>query len=410
MSPDQLQSLVNFVEEKLQSDLILSSNNGQYPSSNRTEPKKICKYLGIRLLHLFGWCHQVLVCYSYVSDSSVWSLWFIDMLHGLGSCGCLLSACYMCGYTLLLLHLKVVGRHERKHQLHLLRHMKTAHKLDFTPEERKEYSRNLHWIILKNKVVFAISGMPMTLFYLLGAIVTGIGMKSWYFWIGSIFMLVMYGITSHHCIIIFADVHLMIAHSTNYFRIRIRKLRIMIQEWNNQATGVSKRKTKQLIHSMSALTSQLESLLVEIQEHNKTVKYFLRDIETVLGPMMGLLIVFFASDSPWYLRTFAAGGSVVIFVAAISSLYNASGLHITLLKLSNDLHSCQVNLRLKRHMDAKLKYHVLRLVHRTSSPNLPVGFTAGETGSFTPGSAGSFISQVISVTLVFLNSNLIQSL
>ena len=400
MSPEELKALINQVEETLQSDLILSTRIGEEPNWTSIGLKKKCKYFGIRLLQAFGWIHQILVCYCCLTGSSTLSLYFIDMLHGMGSLGCIMSGCYLCGYTLLNLHLRAIDRQEKKQQLHLLTHMKISNKLDFTPEERKEYARNLKWMIVKNKLIFLTTGIPMTIFYLLGAVITGKQMKSWYFSIMSAFMLVMYAITSHNCLVIFANVHLMTALSRNYFEIRIRKIRVMIRDWIRQTTDHNKK-----YQSLNDITTRVENVLREIEQHNETIKYFLRDVKVIMGPMISMLIVFFASDAPWYLRFTSAGGSTLIVTAAVYSLYNASGLHLNLIKLSNNLHSCQVFQRVKNDADAKIKYHLLRLIHRTSSPHLPVGFTVRGTGSFTPGSAGFFVSYTISVSLIFLNTS-----
>ena len=399
MSPEELQSLVNLVEEKLQSDLILVSEIGGYSSLNSMGRKQKYKYLGIRLLQLFGWFHQVLVCYCCMTGSKSSSLYFVDLLHGFGPLGCITSATYMCGYTLLLFHLRVIYCQERKHKLDLLTHMKTAHELHFTPNERKEYARNLYWMLIKNNILLLLGGLPMTGFYLVGAIVTGMEMKSWYFAISSCFMLVMYGVTGYNCVIIFTNVHLMIGHSTNYFRIQTKKLRLTIQDWVNQGTNEN---------SLNALTIKLENLLTELKQHNNTVKLFLRDMQIVMAPLFATELVFLASNSQWYLKILIAGGASIIAFTAMYTLYNASGLHISLIKLSHDLHSCQVNLLARNDIDLKCKFRLFRLIHRTSSSNVPVGFTVGNTGSFTPGSAGLFISRVTSVTFIFLNSSLIK--
>ena len=118
MSPEELQSLVNLVEEKLLRDLIRAVEIGEYSSLNSIGWKQKCKYLGIRFLQLFGWFHQVLVCYCCITGSKSSSFHFVHLLHGFGPFGCIISTCYICGYTLLLFHLKVTYCQERKHELH----------------------------------------------------------------------------------------------------------------------------------------------------------------------------------------------------------------------------------------------------------------------------------------------------
>ena len=404
MSPEQLKSMVNAVEMKLQTDLILFKGIEEHSASNTNQLNVKWKYRGMRILQVFGWFHQILVCYCILSRSSQASLYCLDLLYGMGSFGSAMSGCYMCGYTLLLLHLIVIGRQERKNELHILTHMKNAHEMDLTPEERKKYARNLFWILIKNIIIFLFVGIPMTGFYLIGVVLSAYKFQSWYFSIMSVFMLAMYGITGYNCIIIFANVHLMTAHSTNYFRIRICNIRSLLRGWLKDVRRGSLRHKLEDYSLLNDVIWKTESVLQEIREHNKTIKFFLRDTQMVLGPMIGMLIVFFASDCPWYLRGITAGGTSCIVAAAVYSLYNASGLHLNLIKLCSDLHSCQATLVAESPKDIKMKFHLLRLIYRTSSERLPVGFTVGDTGSFTPGSAGFFISHTISVSTLFLNT------
>ena len=403
MSPEELKFLVNAVERKLQTDLILFQGIEEYCTSDTDQLNRKWKYCGMRILQMFGWFHQILVCYCIFSRSPKASLYCIDLLYGMGSVGSAMSGVYMCGYTLLLLHLIVIGRHERNSQLHLLTHMKKAHEMDLTPAERKKYAKNLFLIIIKNIVIVIVASIPMTGFYLIGAVMSAYKLRSWYFSIMSVFMLAMYVITGHNCIVILANVHLMTAHSTNYFRIRIRNIQSLVQRWLKVRREPFKHKLQHR-DLLDNITWRTENVLQEIREHNETVKFFLRDTQLVLGPMIGMLIVFFASDAPWYFRAIDAGGTLCIVAAAVYSLYNASGLHLNLIKLSSDLHSCQVTLSAESRKDMKMKFHLLRLIYRTSTEHLPIGFTVGDTGSFTPGSAGFFISQTISVSTMFLNT------
>ena len=106
------------------------------------------------------------------------------------------------------------------------------------------------------------------------------------------------------------------------------------------------------------------------------------------------------------------------------SFVNASYLFIRILSTAKLLHFLQKKLQTQElvlrqrsapvlttkkeypHLEdvIKIKYQVLRLIHRMTTPFLPIAFSEGNAKSFSPASIGSSISSTITISLMFLNT------
>lgn len=371
----------------------------------------------MRVIMMIGWLRHFLIATTCVLTeggriATVIRYSCVDLLYGLGSFGCIMSAIYLPGHTLCYLHLRMYERQEKHHELFIMDHIKNASRqlFYFTRSERKEFSKILRWMSVQRILIIFTSTIQQTLLYAVGAVVTAMKLNSWLFMVVSIPVVINYIFVNYYAMSIFTPAHTLTAHSTNYFRIRFRRIHVRLHQLIRQQRLHDGMQSGQMSPNFQAdlikVMDEIEQVLHEVHQHNHTIKFFLRDIVSVMGPMIALVMVYMTDQMPFMLRIVTSFGCGFLTMLASISLFNASGLHLCVKETSRILHSCQVVLKLQGRDDQQLniKLHLLKLIYRTSCPGLPIGFTVGDAGSFSPMTAGSFISDVISISLIFLNA------
>ena len=243
-----------------------------------------------------------------------------------------------------------------------------------------------------------------------------------------------------YSIVMYFSVHLMIAQSTTYFKIRLNRVEKNLKQiadqssqefWNpvrRQSVGKKRdKKTTRRPIIIDDVVLDLQETLDELDQHNLLIKHFLRDELYGLGGIFVAFLVFVLAKIPWYYKILVSGSLIIGVTINVVSFTNASQLYIRILKMAKALHSCQCvsaqNQRLELRprsapstsqgirpsmisdlLILKSKFQILRMIQRVSSPHLRIGYTVGNGESFSDDTAAAYVSSIFGNTLMFLNA------
>jgi hypothetical protein len=417
MSPEELEKLLQNVPKTFRRNWILAKDKKDDENIKRHR----MKMLAFKILMISSFIrNQVNSCACMLmSSSSDLGLWMritnIDLLYGLGDFGCLVTGIYALGSTLCLLHMAMLENIGRKKDLGIIDKLINIKHLNLDEVERTKIARIPYFISIQRYLLIFGSTSEIQMFYVFGAFMSYLKFDSLLYAICAVPVVISYFPLNYNAMTLFLSAHQIIGMSATYFEIRLSRIVKQLVTFKRKLNSRGRKTSKSpqeskleagnLLSSAGKIMKELDEVLTEIESHNKTIKVILRDIFSCMGPMVSLVIVFFMKEMPLYVRMVTLSFATLGMMTAYS-LRNASSLHPQLLQLGRHLHSCQGRLRCRgNHSTLRDKQHLLKLIHRLSSYRLPIGFTVGDTGSFTPESAMSFISAIVSISLIFLNTN-----
>ena len=418
MSPEEIESLVNAIEDNLRSDLILESGfHGKVHDFGTSSRKKLLSLVQIILIIR----HFVLSFFCLFPSnkaSNFLRIACVDLLHGLGSFGRLLNHVFFIG-TLFTFHIFQVFRiNEKSSQLYAISHIRDFRRFNLNNDETKKFTTYLMWIRIQRKLVLYLSALPLTGALTIGAIITSVKLKSITFAALSVPIIGLYLPVNYYNLSAVAYGFLVTCHSSTYLSIRFSRVLCRLEKLlKNRSTIIQTGNYKQnpvftqlqdwvrrarfRIKELEEVLSEVEHVLKEVKRHNQMVKEILKCIVTYLIPAIGLQLIFLASEEPLY-QFLDANTAILITFLTYYTLSVASNIYTLTRQLSIQLYSLQ-RILTSRHK----KLHVLRLIQRTSGCktwNLPIGFTVGDQGSFSPLTTVSSLLQSVSISLTFLNS------
>ena len=419
MFPEEIQSLVNAIEDNLRSDLILESDfHGEVHDYGTSSRKKLLFLLQIIIL-IRHFVLSFLCLFPSNRTSNFLRITCVDLLHGLGSFGCLLNQVFFLGVSFSFHIFQVFRINEKASQLHFISHIRDFRKFNFNEDETKKFTKYLVWIRIQRKLVLYLSALPLTGALIIGSIITSVKLKSYNFAVLSIAIICLYFPVIYYNISATTYGFLMTCHSSTYLSIRFSRVLCQLEKLlENRSTTIQTLgnykqnsvltqiqdwvgRARFRIKELEKVLSEVEDVLKEVKRHNQTVKEILKCIVTYLIPAIGLQLIFLASEEPLY-QFLDANTAIFITVLTYYTFSVASNVYTLTKQLSIKLYSLQ-RILTSRHK----KLHVLRLIQRTSDCktwNLPIGFTVGDQGSFSPLTTVSSLLQSVSIPLTFLNA------
>ena len=434
ISSEELDILGQDLEENFKKGLILVSGFDAEPSSdsNLSQRRKV---YAIKLLIKMN-CIRLFVlgsaCFFRSSDrAKMLRLFSVDILYGFGSFGCLINQVVFLGFLVATNYLDVVQKHEKTGKLHMISHIKNHRNYEFTPLERNKFSTYLKLIKLMRTIALCMVVIPLTLFHAVGGIVTSWKLGSIAFTFPAVIMTLNYGVVFYYAANPAIYSLLMVAHSSNLLTIRFNRLIDQMNRFHCQCGQWSRRKKISMVgykdiagrlqewsksagrrvKEFHSVLYEVESVLHEVRQHNETVKHILESCVHYAVPAVGLLleVIFFAGDIKFWYKVIVLNTAFFASSIFYQMLFKACQIYSLTRKVCNLLHGIQVRVGRK---EKKRKLHVLRLIYRTSdcstwnckTCSLPIGFTIGNQGSFSPFIAVASTLQVAIIALTFHNA------
>ena len=425
ISSEELDILGQDLEENFRKDLVLVSGfDAQPPSDGNLWRRR--KVYAIKLLIKMN-CIRLFVlgsaCLFRSSDTTKkLRLFSVDVLYGFGSFGCLINQVIFLGLLVVANYLDVMQNHETTGELHMISHIKNHRNYEFTPLERNKFSTYLKLMKLMRTIGLYTAAIPMTLFHVVGGIVTSWKLGSIAFTLPATIITFIYGVVYYYGANSVIYSLLMVAHSSNLLTIRFNRLIDQINRFHchqkrsiagyknirNRLQDWSKR-ARRRVRELHLILYEVESVLREVRQHNETVKHILEGNLSCFVPMFGLGIIFLARDVNFWYKVMVLSTALFSAIVFNQMLFKACQIYSLTKKVCNLLHGIQVRVGRK---GKKRKLHVLRLIYRTSdcetwnckTCNLAIGFTVGNQESFSPSIAVASTVQIIIIALTFLNT------
>jgi len=371
-----------------------------------------------------------------VDDQSPWHFYVLNYFLGFGILGKFLAGMYVNACGMFSAHSMTLLSLELKGQLTPLTDLRAMFRRLENPskEEIKQFTFFLRFMPYMALVSSLMTSMPLTCLGFVGAVVTGYKFHGMMFALYCTPVLVIIAVIIHFNGAVFIFVHLIIAQSTSYFKIRLNRVDKKLKEFANQSLnpirrqsveeGILKQKETKRTMFVDEVVLDLQETLDELKEHNQLIKHFLRDELYGLAACLISILVFVLGDHPWYYKAFLCVTLVFVGVFNAVSFINAAQLYVRILNLSKALFSCQCLARnqsiqtrprstpstsqgTRLSMDVRVlksKFQVLRMIQRVSSPHLRIGYTVGNGESFSDDTAAAYVSNIFGNTLMFLNA------
>ena len=419
---------VQKVIDKLESNMIrdhLISTDFQSIENKKMNKKRIVTVIIIDiflLIYFFRFCIGLLA-----EPGSSLHYYSLNAFYGFGYLGRLWNGIYASGFLATIAHSIVILMNEKRGTLTPIVKLREMYsKLDDpSPQETSSFLYFLKIGLHVRELGIMTILIPMTGFRIVGVIITAYKWNSVGFLIAYIPVLVLFILLQPYPCQTHAFSHLLIAQSTTYFKLRLSRVEKILDKtikinFRQASETMMKKKLKfTIITAMNKQLRVLEEILNEVRDHNKCIKYWLRDEMIITGCLLSYCLVSIVGGIEWYYKLFTVVSIVSWSGALVPSFINAALLHVRIMSVAKLLHSCQNELSILekpdvRHKSApvhfnlievvKTKYQILRMIHRVSSPFLRVGYTEGNGESFSPASLGKFTSTVIFTSLMFLNS------
>ena len=425
MSPEELDSLANDIQDILKRDMVLVK--GFHSRSLQDDHRgKIVFALKILCLlnitRIFILSFLCLVPSSQISSN--FRVIFVDTLFPFGSFGCLSNQMCLLGFTYGLNLSHVMHEAEKNGQLDVISHIKDHRKFRLTPVETIKFARYLKLMKIMRSLFIYVIIPSFACFVALGAYLSILKVQSMTFTAASI-LVTLINCTQVHFACVWSNHAFMIpVHSNNVLSIRLNRLLERMKhltraenfidgnlkldsETKEQEVSAKLRqwaKRAQEVKERQSILIMVENVLRQIELHNATVKHILDKAISCIVPAIGLAIVFFAGERGDLLRhTFSAGAGLAGLMFYVS-LLKTHDVYTLSLRLSSNLHGMQVR---TGGNGMKSQLQIRRLIEKTSdcmSWHHSIGFTVGSRGSFSPMTVCSSFSQTITVALTFLNA------
>ena len=425
MSPEQLDSLANDIEDNLKKDLVLVKG---FCSDGLQDDRRAKTVLAVKILCLLNIARffilGFLCLFSSSKTSTNFSVIFVDTFFPFGSFGRLGNEICVLGFTSALSFSHVMHEAEKNGQLQVISYIKDHREFKLTPVETMKFARYLQW--MKNiRSLFMYGTLPsLILFFTVGAYLSSLKVQSMTFAAASIFVTLINSTQLYFGCVWSNYAYLIPVHSNNVFTIQFNRLFERIEnlqraqnlidrnlklesETSDQKVSLKTHQWVQLaqqqVKERHEIIKASENLLRQIDQHNETVKHILDKGIRYLVPMYGLVIVFFAGERGNLLRhTFSGGlglGALIFYI----SLLKTRDVYTLSLRLSSNLHSLQAR---QRGKGIKSQLQILRLIKRTSdceSWHHSIGFTVENWGSLSSKLVLSSFFQTMTIALTFLN-------
>ena len=373
-------------------------------------------------------CYDVLlwtIAFAAPENSSL-HFYFLNGVHALGYLGRLFIGVLIIGHPMCALHSMVLLYYEKRGALtpvssikHLFEKLRNP-----SPQELKKLTFSLKAISYFPLIAHFTGTLCLESIKMVGALLTALSFKSWYFVLAYIPRGILGCLSAVHATQSYVIVHLLITNSVICLALRLDRVFL------NLSKVISMSPDRNTVDRLDAsrITKEnlldLDSILNEVNDHNRCIKHWLRDELICIGIDVSFIIVFFIEGNNYYEKAIIGFTvSAIIFVLAIS-FGHAAYLHVKIRSTAKLLHSLQTKTQfqasvLRRQSESmialekrnesftdvvKTKYRILRLIHRVSSPYLRIGFTEGNGESFSPESVASVISTIVTTPLMFLNA------
>ena len=426
MSPEELDSLANDIQDNLKKDLVLvkgfhSQSMRDVRGSKKLLVFKIICFLNIARLFILSF----LCLFPSSKTSRNFKVIFVDTFFAFGSFGCLFNQILLLGFTYALNFSHVMHEAEKNGQLKVISHIKDHRKFRLTPVETIKFARYLKWIKNMRPLYIYVILPPIVFFFTVGSCISSLELESVTFTVASIFVTLI-NCTHMYFICVWAHYAIMMpVHSNNVLSILFNRIfekiknlqrthdfidgRLMLDsETRKKELSVKLhhwvKRAKRRVKKRQSILKTIENVLRQTELHNQTVKHILDKAISCVIPEIGLVIVFFGSEQGDLMRhmfSAAAGLASLIFYV---SLLKTRDVYTLSLRLSSNLHGIQARERGKG-MKSQLK--ILRLIQRTSdceSWHHSIGFTVGSRGSLSPKLVLYSFFQIMTIALTFLNA------
>ena len=420
MSLDKLDTIVSKIETNLQRDWMISAPFQDIERNvlNRRRRMTAILFNVITCIEsIRAWIGTV------AGDDSPLHFYSLNALFGYGFIGRFLHGCYSISLPGTAANFVVFFMNEGRGTLSVVTGMREGIKKlgNASTSEFKILTLYLTAMLYVRDFVRVCYITPMTVFMAIGAVITAIKFKSVSFGICYIPFWILFIFHQQYVVDLYAYLNIIIAQSTIMFKIRLTQVDHALRNTISVARSTSSdRKYLQLKKRMTQIVSdslfEMDILLKEINGHNLVIKQWLRDVELYAGAVFAMSLVFISADVEWYYRLLVGATITFLMLALCPSFLNASDLHARLRKTAKLLHSCQTVLQIRRYASSrlndsqflesrnmlKIKFRVMRMIHRLTSHSVKVGFSVGDMSSFSPMTTLSFIGSTVTNCLMFM--------
>lgn len=426
MEISQVDNTIDQVKNALVRDFIIF---GSYDSMTR-RTFRVMRTIGFILIIFFNiWLIASSIVGFVINRDSNLHWYFLNGLYGYGYVGIILNGIYFLAGSACVLHILVFLLNERRATLTLITDMKEMYQRlpNATIQETAHFLYYLRIMLAVRNIAVTAVFIPMMIFRAAGIVLTAYQWKSYKFLAVSFLSFIGFAVIQWEDPLIHGYTHLTIAQSATYLNLRLARIQKALQDvvvfvhksrYSSTLTNVTTSKVMDVINTQ---LNDLKSTLNETKQHNECIKSLLRDELILTGCQLSFVIISCLGDLDvvYKLLILVAGGCWCS--ALVPSFSAAANLHLMIISTSKLLHSCQtlleknyqVLLKSGKGLQSeqprvadivKTKYQILRMIHRVSSPFLKIGYTEGDGESFSPATITDFLSTVVSVTIMFLNS------
>ena len=351
--------------------------------------------------------------------------YFLNGVHALDHLGRVFIGVIIVGHPMCVLHSMVLLYYEKRGALtpvwsikHLFEKLKNPSR-----KELKKLTFSLKGLSYFPLLHFA-STLPFESIKAVGAVMTALSFKSWYFALAYIPRGIFGCLSTAHSTQACGIVHLLITSSVICLALRLDRVTVNLFKVISMPPDMNTGNRLNASRVTKRNLLDLDSILNDVNDHNRCIKHWLKDELIFIGVVVSLMMVFFIEGNNYYEKAvFGVTLSVLVFILAIS-FGHAAYLYVKIRSTAKLLHLLQIKTQsqvslLRRHSEPiiplekrkesfadviKTKYRILRLIHRISSPYLRIGFTEGNGESFSPESVASITSIIVTTPLMFLNA------
>lgn len=408
----EIDEIIDKLEKKLVGHFIVSSNFQDIQKGNINCKRRIF----IIALNIINAINSIRSFISAVSPpDSINHFYCLNPFLVFGIIGKFMSGFYAWGYLGIVSYVVVVLMNEARNTLNPFTDVKKmARKLKKpTLEEFKAFS-----LFLKVMLVIPVIGLisvtiPMALLRGLGAVMTAYKFKSIWFSALSVIDFFVFVVTQQYIVELFVFLFVLIAQTTVYFKLRLQRIESAFGSTKKALElGIKSNHLLKLNKNVKTSLLTLKEFLGDVHQNNRFIKDLLFYGLLCTGGMFSLCLGFVLGDVEWYFKIFPAVTFCFMAIVMGICFSNAAELYVRIRQNLLILQSHQINLQLDKEQVKEIgsfhlvrtKFQILRLIHSLSSHSVMVGYTAGCTESFSPKTVASFLSTVVSLTIMFLNS------
>ena len=422
MSSQDISDLVNEIDKLLVNWYIISSPIDDIEKGVLNTKRRIMIYAA----NFIACIETVIALIAFAAPKeSLLHFYVLNGVHSLGFLGRIFSGIIMVGYPMDMMHSIVILMNEKRGTLTPVTNIK--HMFDKlnnpSPRETKRLMFSLK--ALRYFPLMHLGGtISMECIKAVGAVMTALSFKSWAWALAYIPRGIASFVGVAHASQNWAVSHLLITNSATYLTLRLdRVIEVLstIVSMPGDRIQANKRNISWLINRN---LKDLDCILNEVNDHNRCIKYWLRDELVCIGIVISFIIVFFIEGANYYEKGIIGMTITAVLIVLIISFAHAAYLYVQIRSTANLLKSLQLKTQFLMPVPRprtisviqrpnpepqfadviQTKHQILLLIHRTSSPYLRIGFTEGNTESFSPESVASVISIILTTPLMFLNA------